>query len=221
MRYDAERVADIGVARLARRRAVLSQHVELAFPLAVEDVVLMGRYPHYGRVPSARDREIVERGAGARGDGRHDGAVVSDALGRRAAEGAARARAGADLDRRRRPAARQYLFLDEPTSNLDVHYELHLLDVAPATARTDCTVVAILHDLNLAFRYGDAFFVLEHGHLAQEADRAEDIERTLIERVFRVRAIRIADPVSGEGFWRFSSAGKTDGKPPGDADRMA
>src|SRR6185437_13575950 len=44
---------------LAKMRGVLSQHVELAFPLPVEDVVLMGRYPHYGRVPSSRDRAIV------------------------------------------------------------------------------------------------------------------------------------------------------------------
>ena len=39
---------------------MLSQHVELAFPLPVADVVMMGRYPHYGRVPRAHDREIVD-----------------------------------------------------------------------------------------------------------------------------------------------------------------
>jgi len=58
--YDGESVAALAPEPLARRRAVLSQHVELAFSLAVADVVLMGRYPHYGRVPRARDREIVE-----------------------------------------------------------------------------------------------------------------------------------------------------------------
>ena len=42
-----------------------------------------------------------------------------------------------------------------------------------------CTVVAILHDLNVAFEYGDAFFVIEHGRIAHEADRAADIPREL------------------------------------------
>jgi heme transport system ATP-binding protein len=40
---------------------VLSQHVELAFLLPAEDAVLMGRYPHYGRTSSPRDREIFAR----------------------------------------------------------------------------------------------------------------------------------------------------------------
>ena len=57
--YDGVRVESIGDERLARRRAMLSQHIELAFPLSAEDVVLMGRYPHYGRAPRAIDREIV------------------------------------------------------------------------------------------------------------------------------------------------------------------
>ena len=59
VRYDDRAVADVGAEALARRRAVLSQHVELAFPLAVQDVVMMGRYPHYSRVPTSNDREIV------------------------------------------------------------------------------------------------------------------------------------------------------------------
>ncbi|NUP71933.1 MAG: ATP-binding cassette domain-containing protein, partial [Gemmatimonadaceae bacterium] len=59
--YDEEPVAALGAEVLARRRAVLTQHVELAFPLEVREVVLMGRYPHFARTPSAADREIVDR----------------------------------------------------------------------------------------------------------------------------------------------------------------
>ncbi|HTR78718.1 MAG TPA: ATP-binding cassette domain-containing protein, partial [Gemmatimonadaceae bacterium] len=61
VRYGDRPAHALGAGTLARTRAVLSQHVELAFPLSVRDVVAMGRYPHYGRVPSARDREIVDR----------------------------------------------------------------------------------------------------------------------------------------------------------------
>ncbi len=61
MRYGDRPVTTFGADELARTRAVLSQHVELAFPLPAADVVLMGRYPHYGACPTARDRDIVDR----------------------------------------------------------------------------------------------------------------------------------------------------------------
>ncbi|MFI5233474.1 MAG: ATP-binding cassette domain-containing protein, partial [Gemmatimonadales bacterium] len=189
----------------ARRRAVLSQHVELAFPLSVEDVVLMGRYPHYASVPGARDRDIVERAlelvemVPMR---RRSYPTLSGGEQQKVQLARVLAQIWSD------PGSREekYLFLDEPTSNLDVYYELHLLDVARDLLGTNCTVIAILHDLNVALHYGDAFFVLERGRLAQEADRADGISRELIERIFRVRARRADDAESGEGYWRFSSA---------------
>src|SRR3954462_7198534 len=57
VRYGDRSLASFHDQELARSRAVLTQHVELAFPLSVADVVMMGRYPHFGRVPTARDRE--------------------------------------------------------------------------------------------------------------------------------------------------------------------
>ena len=57
--YGAEPIASWDSIALAHRRAMLSQQSELVFPLHVEDVVLMGRYPHYRATPSKRDREIV------------------------------------------------------------------------------------------------------------------------------------------------------------------
>src|SRR5690606_32226480 len=59
VRYDGEPLDGIDAATLARRRSVLSQHLEMPFRLPVEDVVLMGRCPHFARVPRRRDRERV------------------------------------------------------------------------------------------------------------------------------------------------------------------
>jgi iron complex transport system ATP-binding protein len=103
----------------------------------------------------------------------------------------------------RAPGEHRYLYLDEPTSSLDVHYQLHLLDAARGLLEHDCTVVAILHDLNVAFSYGDHFVLLEGGRVALEAERAEDIPAEVLERVFRVRAQRIVDPTNRDVLWRF------------------
>jgi iron complex transport system ATP-binding protein len=191
---------------LARTRAVLSQHVDVAFPLAVEDVVLMGRYPHYGRTPTARDREIVERALDLVGMLDFRGRAYPTLSGGEQQK-VQLARVLAQIWNADAPdgAPREpkVLFLDEPTSSLDVHYQLHLLEIARSLRDMACTVVAVLHDLNVALQYGDAFFLLDGGRLALETDDATAIPRDLLERVFRVRADRAVDADTGEAFWRF------------------
>ena len=59
VKYLAEEISSLSREALARRRAVLSQNVELAFALTVEDVVLLGRFPHYGATPAEADWRIV------------------------------------------------------------------------------------------------------------------------------------------------------------------
>jgi iron complex transport system ATP-binding protein len=217
--YDGVRVESIGDERLARRRAMLSQHIELAFPLSAEDVVLMGRYPHYGRAPRAIDREIV----------RHTLALVEmtakagqayDTLsgGERQKVQLARVLAQIWRDaevqvppfdvaqgwRSARDDEPRVLFLDEPTSNLDVHYQLWLLDLARDLLAHDCTVVAILHDLNVALEYGQHFLLLNAGRVAVEAERPDDLTPAIVETVFRVRARRVAASASDPAYWRFT-----------------
>jgi iron complex transport system ATP-binding protein len=164
---------------------------------------MMGRYPHFGRAPSPRDREIVERALEMVGmTARRQQPYPTLSGGER--QKVQLARVLAQIWSEDGDASGRCLFLDEPTAALDVHYQLHLLDVARGLTARGCTVVAVLHDLNTAFRYGDAFWVLESGRVACHADRAVDIPRELIERVFQVRAHRVPDPEQGDSVWRFS-----------------
>ena len=201
--YDGRRVNEMSASELARRRAVLSQHVELAFPLPVRDVVLMGRYPHYGRTPASRDLEIVDRALDMVGMTERS-AQHYPTLSGGEKQKVQLARVLAQIWSHDDGGEHKYLFLDEPTASLDVHYQIHLLDVARELVSHDCTVIAILHDLNVAFEYGDSFFILDNGRLAMKADDSSEISTDLIERVFRVRAHRTPDAVSGDEFWRFS-----------------
>jgi len=89
-------------------------------------------------------------------------------------------------------------------SSLDVHYQLHLLEVARDLLAHNCTVIAVLHDLNVAFQYGQQLFVIHGGRLAYETSRPSDISAELIERVFRVRATRVGE--DGHTTWRFMKA---------------
>ena len=162
VRYADVDVATLSMETLAKTRAVLSQHIELAFSLSVEDVVQMGRYPHYGRVPTRRDRDIVGRALEIVGmtDRR---AQPYPTLSGGERQKVQLARVLAQIWNYDAPRTPKYLFLDEPTSSLDIHYQIHLLDVARGLLDFDCTVVAILHDVNVALHYGDYFVLLSDG----------------------------------------------------------
>jgi iron complex transport system ATP-binding protein len=203
VRYGERPVSGYAAPALARKRAVLSQRVELAFPLDVEDVVLMGRYPYYGRTPAKHDREIVSRAleiVGMTERRRQRYTTLSGGEQQKVQL----ARVLAQIWNYDEPREPRYLFLDEPTTSLDVHYQLHLLDVARGLLDYECTVIAILHDITIALQYGDAFFLMENGRVAHEAHDAAEIPVELVERVFRVRASRVVDPTDGQGLWRFT-----------------
>ncbi|HET7395390.1 MAG TPA: ATP-binding cassette domain-containing protein [Gammaproteobacteria bacterium] len=201
--YEDCPIGQFSTAALARKRAVLSQHVTLTFPMPVQDVVMMGRYPHYGRAASTRDRAIVERAlALVSMTAKRDQPYSTLSGGEQ--QKVQLARVLAQIWNYDDASEHKFLFLDEPTEGLDIHYQIHMLEVARELLDHNCTVVAIFHDLNLAFQYGDSFFVLENGRLVQEADHAADIKQELVERVFGVQAHRIVDPLNQQMLWRFS-----------------
>ena len=162
---------------------------------------MMGRYPHFGRVPSARDREIVQAAlelVGMEGKAAQSYPTLSGGEQQKVQL----ARVLAQIWNYEDPSEPKVLFLDEPTTSLDIHFRIHLLDTTRALLDVNCTVVAILHDLNTAFEYGDAFFLLEEGRVVHDTREEGEIPLPLLERVFQVRARRVADPEGG-GVWRF------------------
>jgi iron complex transport system ATP-binding protein len=63
--YDDKKIKDLRKEELAKKRAVMSQQADLGFPLLVEEVVMMGRYPHFTFNPNKKDiticNEVIER----------------------------------------------------------------------------------------------------------------------------------------------------------------
>jgi iron complex transport system ATP-binding protein len=196
VKYDGTQVRDIESGELARRRAVLSQNVEVSFALTVHDVVMIGRFPHYGGKPRRIDREIVDRAIEA-----VDLADKRDQLYPTLSGGekqkAQLARVLAQLWGNEDEPNR-VLFLDEPVTGLDIHYQLHILEIARSMLAEGCAVIAILHDLNMGLQYADRTIVLNKGSVALDTTDSASIPPALIESVFAVRAER-----SG-GQWRFS-----------------
>ncbi|MGD9794333.1 MAG: ABC transporter ATP-binding protein [Acidimicrobiia bacterium] len=162
----------------ARSIAVLVQEPQGEFDFEVFDMVLMGRTPHLGLFDrfSADDRTTAEAALAT---------VDASHLARR------RFRTLSGGEKQRVLLARaltqqpEVLVLDEPTNHLDIQHQLELLEIV---RRLGITVIAALHDLNLAARYSDRVCVLSGGRVVGFGAPAEVLTVEVISSVFRVAA---------------------------------
>lgn len=89
------------------------------------------------------------------------------------------------------------LFLDEPTTYLDITYQVEILDLLTDLNRKHgTTIVMVLHDINLSARYADYIFALHKGRLVSEGTPAHVITSELIKDIFNLNCVVTLDPVS-------------------------
>jgi len=90
------------------------------------------------------------------------------------------------------------LFLDEPTTFLDITYQVDILDLLTDLNRKyGTTIVMVLHDINLSARYADHIFALREGRLVAEGTPTEVITSERINEIFGLNCTVIKDPLSG------------------------
>jgi len=90
------------------------------------------------------------------------------------------------------------LFLDEPTTYLDLSHSIEVLELVHGLSRDhNRTVVMVLHDLNLALRYSDNLVVMRDGALIASGTPSEVISAELLEKVFNLHAVVVEDPITG------------------------
>jgi iron complex transport system ATP-binding protein len=198
---NGEPLAAFDAQRLARLRAVLPQASHPAFSFSVEEIVLLGRYPHarHAGAWSNGDRDIACRAlerAGASTLAGRDVTTLSG--GERARVQFARVLAQlwpADGDGRDAPA--RYLLLDEPTAALDLAHQHHLLaTVRELTRDWHIGALTIVHDPNLAARHADRIALLADGTIAAQGLPRDMMRTELIERCFGF-AVRMLDAGAG------------------------
>lgn len=89
------------------------------------------------------------------------------------------------------------LFLDEPTTYLDITYQIEILDLLKELNDSKkTTIVMVLHDINLSARYGDHIIALKQGRLVAQGHPNEVVNEQLINEVFQLNCMVIQDPFS-------------------------
>ncbi|MGH3486900.1 MAG: ABC transporter ATP-binding protein, partial [Actinopolymorphaceae bacterium] len=90
------------------------------------------------------------------------------------------------------------VLLDEPTTFLDIAHQLEMLDLCADLHETQGrTVVAVLHDLNQACRYGDHLIAMKDGRIVAEGDPRRVVTADLVREVFGLACQVIDDPETG------------------------
>jgi iron complex transport system ATP-binding protein len=178
-------------AELAQRVAVLPQQLELPVGFRVAELVEMGRAPHARRLfaATADDERAVAR-ALADADALDLADRFADEL-----SGGERQRVLVAMALAQEP---ELLLMDEPTLHLDLAHQVAVLStIRRLQAQRAMTVLAVLHDLNLASAFAPRVVVLDEGAVAADGPPDAVLTPALVERTFgvTVREARDADGV--------------------------
>lgn len=183
-------LAKIPRRELARELAMLPQSPIAPAGTRVIDLVALGRQPHqtWARQWSASDKDVVldslrlvsmaefsERTIESLSGGQRQRVWIAMVLAQRS----------------------DIVFLDEPTTYLDLARSLEVLDlVDDLHTQHGRTVIMVLHDLSLACRYCDHLVVMGEGAIVEQGPPSDVITEDLLSEVFGLRSKVVADPVS-------------------------
>lgn len=187
---DGADVASIGRRRFAQSVGLLPQQPTAPDGLTVAELVSRGRHPHRGvfqrwsAADTARvDDAMVKTGVAALSD-----RPVGDL------SGGQRQRVWIAMALAQEP---RILLLDEPTTFLDLSHQIEVLDLLRDLNRTDgTTIIAVLHELNLAARYADELIVMSEGRVVAHGAPGEVLTAPVVADAFGLEAMVIPDPLT-------------------------
>jgi len=192
IRFKEKNIFGMDLKEFCRNVAFVSQEVSGDFSFSVMEIVLMGRIPHLKRLQfeTKTDLKIAEDALSLT-DSLHLKEKMLDELsaGERQRIIIARALAQEPI----------LLFLDEPTSHLDIGHQIQILDLLKKLNRqNNLTVVTVLHDLNLASTYCNRIALLDNGTIFKEGNPEDVLTYQNIEAVYKTIVLVQENPVTGK-----------------------
>lgn len=187
---DGKAISSLSARQTAQIMGLLPQSPTVPEGIKVTDLVARGRFPYRQLLKSmtAKDFEAVEQAMDIMG--------ITELADRSVDElsGGQRQRVWIAL-----ALAQQtdILLLDEPTTFLDISYQVEILDLlTDLNRKRQTTILMVLHDINLSARYADHLFAMQKGSLIAQGTPQEIVTPELIKRIYGLDCMVIDDPVS-------------------------
>lgn len=185
---DGESIVKMNTKELAKRLAILPQMMDHPNGLTVGELVSYGRFPHQRGFNSLtqEDYEMVDwalemthtselkyRDVDTLSGGQRQRVWIAMALAQKT----------------------DIIFLDEPTTYLDLAHQLEVLNVLKHLNETQaCTIVMVLHDLNHAARFSHNLIALRDGQLIKHGKVEEVMQKEILKEIFQIDAEIVKDP---------------------------
>ncbi len=189
---DGRDIAKLPVRQLMKTLSVVPQSEGSVFSFTVQDIVAMGRTPHLPPLAplSRKDWQIIREAMEAT-----DVWELRDRLFTELSGGEQRR----VLIAKALAQEPQLLLLDEPTANLDLHYQLEVVELIQRLNRErGITVLAVLHDLNLAAMLGHRFILMHRGRIYAVGNADEVLTPQNIQQVYGVPVVVTRHPLNGK-----------------------
>lgn len=189
---DGKAIQKLPSRQVARELAILPQGPSAPRGLTVSELVEQGRFPHVGALKMLKhqDHDAVKTAL----ELTNMTAFANRSLD--ALSGGERQRAWLALTLAQDT---KLLLLDEPTTFLDVGYQLEVLElVERLNQERHMTVILVLHDLNQAARYSQRMLVLKQGTIVADGSPDDVMTPELLLEVFKVHVNIVKDPATGQ-----------------------
>lgn len=179
---------------LAKHIAYVPQSTMVDFGFTVMDVVLMGRSPYIGRFGSEthRDMEVAKDAMEMLGVLKLKDKKITQI------SGGERQRVAIACALAQTP---EVIMLDEPVSNLDIQYQVQVLNLLKnLCSEKGMTVLVVLHDLNLASEYSDTVILLNSGRIEHMGSPYDVMTVPVIEKAYNTKIYMMTNPISGKPY---------------------
>lgn len=183
IRISGKDILDIPNKELAKKVSFLPQ-LRTVPNITTYQLVMHGRYPYLGfsRTPQKKDKEIVERAIENMGLNKYINKNLQKLSGGQRQKVYIAMILSQDTD---------IIFLDEPTTYLDINHQLEILEIIKKLKSMGKTIVMVLHDLNNALSYSDQICLMENGEVVMYDTPQAVYESKKIDRIFNVNSQQV------------------------------
>lgn len=185
---DDEDICTLNNKKLARMMAVVPQNILIDYDFSVFDIVMMGRSPYKRRFEefNAEDERIVEKYMKITNTWDQRDELITELSGGETQRVIAARALSQETD---------IILLDEPTSHLDIQYQIEFLNIFKKL-RNEKVIIVVLHDLNLASMFSDEIILIKDGKVTAKGKPQEVITRENIKSVYNISVEILQNPIS-------------------------